>query len=104
VLNNERKLVLGTVIEELLRQRSSRRSDWLQEGNMEALRIYEQKLLQDRKFMSGQYAIWAAKAIDRKKFGQARQLLFKTFKLWPFNPNLLRTGLYYIRRVFQIKK
>lgn len=98
VLNNERKLVLAAVLEELLRQRSERGNDWLAEGKIEAVQAYEQKLLRDRKFMSGQYQIWAAKAIDRKKFAQARQLLGKTFRLWPLNPGLLRTGIYYVRQ------
>jgi glycosyltransferase involved in cell wall biosynthesis len=97
VLNNERKMIMPLILNELFRQRKKNGSDWLQEGRLEDLEKFEIQVLNDKKYMSEQYRVWAAKAINTRDFVQAKLLLAKALKKWPLNVNCLRTYFYYLR-------
>lgn len=98
VLDRPRKLIITAVMEELFRQRRGAGSDWLERDDTAALAAYEEQLLRNRGFMSEQYRIWAAKAVDKDDFAQARTLLGKAFALQPARMDLLRTAFYLVRR------
>lgn len=94
---NERKLVMPKVLYKLMNQYNLKQTDWLEQGKFSDLAAYETRLLNDRRLMSEQYRIWAAKSIDNRDFVQARLLLIKALKRWPLNLNCLRTFIYYLR-------
>ncbi|MDB5123517.1 MAG: glycosyl transferase [Mucilaginibacter sp.] len=94
---NERKLVMPRVLYKLMNQYNLKQTDWLEQGRFAELAAYEARLLNDRRFMSEQYRVWAAKAIDNLDFARAKALLAKALKRWPLNVNCLRTYFYYLR-------
>jgi glycosyltransferase involved in cell wall biosynthesis len=98
VLDNDRKLLMEPVLDELFRQRRTGGGDWLEAGKPELAAGFEDELRHNRRFMSGQYRTWAAKAIDRQNFGKARQLLLRAIGCWPFSLSLFKTTLYYFRK------
>jgi len=97
VLNNERKMIMPVILHELFQQRKENGTDWLQEGQTERLKTFEKKILNNKRFMSEQYRIWAAKAVDHRDFAQAKMLLIKASIAWPLNVKSLRTVFYYLR-------
>jgi glycosyltransferase involved in cell wall biosynthesis len=97
VLDDDRKLLAPAILKELIRQRQNLGTDWLEQNNLEALRNLEEELRNDTKFMSSQYRIWAAKAIDKKQMKRGRDLLFKAMRLNPWQIENLSTLSYYLR-------
>lgn len=98
VLDQPRKLIITAVMVELFRQRREANTDWLEQSNLSALAAFEDRLLQDTRFMAEEYRVWAAKAVDKGDLPQARTLLAKAFWLHPANTGLLRTAFYLARR------
>jgi glycosyltransferase involved in cell wall biosynthesis len=94
---NERKLIIPRVLAKLQQQYNAGKTDWLAEEKFDKIKAFETEKLNDRRFMSEQYRIWAAKAIDNRDFVQARLLLIEALKRWPLNVNCLRTFIYYLR-------
>lgn len=100
VLDNERKLIMPAVLDELIRQQERDGTDWLQQGREDTLDAHQAKLLRDPDFMAEQYRIWAAKAIDKRDWRQAAGLLRRSFRRKAINPMLARTAIYYLRQRF----
>ena len=100
VLDNERKLIIPVVVEKLLQQIEANGTDWLTEGNTEAIRNYERELLNDNKFLSDLYRAWAAKSIDKNDLTQAGKLLRKAFKINKSSTETFKTFIYYIRKKY----
>ena len=91
---SDRKLIMGEVLDTLVHQRRLTGTDDLETGSIEAL---EARLLADRKLLSEKLQIYAARAIDQRRWKEARVLISRAFRLSPFRPSLARTMLYYCR-------
>ncbi len=97
VLDNPRKLIAWEILEELYRQRNETGTDALEKGDLALMAEFESKLLSDKKFLSGKYRMWAAKAIDNRDWMRARKYLSKSISLYWANPLIYRTIIYYLR-------
>lgn len=97
-LDNPRKLTVVALVNELIRQRKNKGSDWLSDGNFDEALSYERELMKNRKWLGEQYRISAAHQIDLMKLHPARRLLLKAFILNPFNVSLARTLFYLLKR------
>lgn len=102
VLDKPRKLIITAVMDELFRQRREAGTDWLEQGDLGALATFEERLLQDKRYMAEQYRIWAAKAVDKGDLAQARKLLGKAFSLHAAHTGLMRTAFYLARRTLSL--
>jgi glycosyltransferase involved in cell wall biosynthesis len=98
VLNNKRKLIFIAVVQELLRQRQETGTDWLEKNDLTALKAFEDRLLNNNKYMAEQYRIWAAKAVDKRDWQQSKELLILSFRNGSFSKLWFKTALYYIRQ------
>lgn len=101
VLDNPRKLIVEEILEKLNSQQNEWGTDWLEQGKPELLLAYEQELMLDSTLMGDKYRIWAAKAIDSKKFQLAFSLLKQSFTYNKLNYNFYRTLAYYFRSRWQ---
>jgi len=97
VLDNSRKMIAGEILEKLKRQQLQEGTDWLQQGEEEKMQAYENQLLHNKKLMAEKYTTWAAKAIDKRDFKQARHLLKKSFSQDKAQQGFYRALLYYLR-------
>ena len=91
---SDRKLVMGDLLDTLLGQRQASGTDDLEQGRIDAL---EARLLADRRLLARNLQIYAARAIDQQRWGEARALLRRAFRLSPLRVSLARTLLYYCR-------
>jgi glycosyltransferase involved in cell wall biosynthesis len=97
VLDNDRKLIAQDIIAELHRLIKDTGTDWLQQGNIEAGKSFEEELFNNKSLMAKRYRMWAAKAIDKKNWKQATHLLKKHFKYSKTDVSGYRTLLYFLR-------
>lgn len=97
VLNDDRKLITQDIIRELHRLVTETGTDWLEKNKPEEGLAYEQSLFNNKKLMAQRYGMWAAKAIDKKNYPQAWELLKKLFGCSVTNIAGYRTFLYYFR-------
>ncbi len=100
--DNPRKLIGGLLLEELYNQLIATGTDCLQQNNIEEAEKFERKLLNNRKLMAERYRIWAAKAVDKKSFKEARQFIRKAMSAKMMHTDTLWTLSYYLRsRLFE---
>ena len=97
VYDDPRKLIAQDVIKELYRLVTETGTDWLEQNKPEEGLAFEQSLFNNKKLMAQRYRMWAAKAIDKKKWDQASSLLKKHFSCSMTDTNGYRTLLYYLR-------
>lgn len=97
VLNDRRKLIAQDIIAELFRQVKDTGTDWLQQGKPEQCRAFEESLYSNKPLMAKRYGMWAAKAVDKKNWPQAKELLKKHFSQSLTDISGYRTLLYYLR-------
>ena len=97
VFDNPRKMIVSEILKKLAEQQIATGTDWLQEGKEDKMREYESELQCSNQFMADQYKTWAAKAIDKKDFKQAKHLLKKSFAANKTQPGFYRTLFYYLR-------
>ncbi len=97
VLDDPRKLIAQDVIKELYRLITETGTDWLEQNKPEEGLAFEQSLFDDKKLMAQRYRMWAAKAIDKKNWAQAWDLLKKHFRCSLTDVDGYRTLLYYLR-------
>jgi glycosyltransferase involved in cell wall biosynthesis len=98
VFDSQRKLIVSEILCKLRQQQIQEKTDWLEQGNEEKMRAYERELLGNKSLMAEKYRTWAAKAIDKCNFSQAKTLLRKSLQLNAISPETYRTCLYYIRQ------
>jgi glycosyltransferase involved in cell wall biosynthesis len=98
VFDNPRKLIVEEILAELKRQRLQHKTDWVEKGELDKMRAFEKSLFDNKSFMSEKYRIWAAKAIDKKRWTEAASLLKTTFFKNPLNRAFYRSLLYYFRK------
>ncbi|OLY93894.1 Glycosyl transferase family 2 [Cnuella takakiae] len=94
VFDNPRKLLVADILKELRRQCIAYGTDSIQQGYFDKMLDFEKALLGNRSKMSEHYRTWAAKAIDKKRFGEAWSLLKKAILANPYNLNNYRTVFY----------
>ena len=97
ILDNQRKLITPEILAELYRQRKETGTDDLETGKLEKMRHFETQLFNNGELMAEKYRIWAAKAVDKKDWEQAKILLKKSLHLNRWNKSTNRTILYFIR-------
>ena len=100
VAGSDRKLIMGEVLERLLEQRAASGTDDLEQGRAAAL---EARLLADRGLLARKLQVYAARAIDQHRWGDARALIRRSFRWSPLRPALLRTIIYYWRSAPRFK-
>lgn len=97
VLDDKRKLIAQDIIAELHRLVTGTGTDWLEQGKPEEGRAFEEQLFNNKPLMAKRYGMWAAKAVDKKNWAQAKDLLKKHFSQSKTDIDGYRTLLYYIR-------
>ncbi|MCB0700170.1 MAG: glycosyltransferase family 2 protein [Chitinophagales bacterium] len=97
VLDDPRKLIAQDLIAELHRLIIETGTDWLEQGKPEEGRAFEEALFKNKPLMAQRYRMWAAKAIDKKNWVQAKDLLKKHFSCSKTDVSGYRTLLYYLR-------
>jgi glycosyltransferase involved in cell wall biosynthesis len=98
VLDSQRKLIVTEILSKLRQQQLHEKTDWLEQGDENKMRSYEKELLSNKTLMAAKYRTWAAKAIDKNNFTQAKALLRKSLALNAVSPETYKTFLYYIRQ------
>lgn len=97
VLDNERKMLVPYIMEELTNMFYASGGDVLSVDSDSHMKNFETSLTANRKFMAEQYRLWAAKATDKKDYKTAARLLAISSKKNMFNFNWYRTAAYYLR-------
>lgn len=100
VLDDRRKLIAQDLIAELHRLITTTGTDWFQEGKPEEAKLFEQSLFDNKPLMAKRYRMWAAKAVDKKNWAQAKELLGKHFSYSKTDISGYRTLWYYLRSRF----
>ena len=100
VLDDKRKLIAQDIIAELHRLNVETGTDWLEQGKPEEGKAFEQQLYNNKPLMAKRYRMWAAKAIDKKNWKQAKELLKKHFRYSKTDVSGYRTLLYYWRNKY----
>ena len=96
-LDNERKLSVISLIEELIRQRRETGEDWLSRGQPDKAIAFESNLLKQKQWLGEKYRIKAARSIDMRQLKPAFKYLTKAFALNPYSIKNTRTLLYLIK-------
>ncbi|MBS1773704.1 MAG: glycosyltransferase family 2 protein [Bacteroidetes bacterium] len=97
VYDKPRKLIAQDIIAELYRQITETGTDWLSEGHPEKMQQFEKELFMNKELMAKRYRVWAAKAIDKHNWQQAKALLKKCLQTGRAGFTGYRTLLYYIK-------
>lgn len=100
VLDDKRKLIAQDIIAKLHRLNVETGTDWLEQGKPEEGKAFEQQLYDNKPLMAKRYRMWAAKAIDKKNWKQAKELLKKHFRYSKTDVSGYRTLLYYWRNKY----
>jgi glycosyltransferase involved in cell wall biosynthesis len=91
---DERKLAMRLILDHLIAQRESSGTDDLADGRIGTT---ERKFTSHRALLANEVQTYAARAIDQKRWDDARSLLKRSFAFAPMRPALLRTLFYYLR-------
>lgn len=97
VLDNKRKLIAQDIIAELHRLIQTTGTDWLQQNDVNAGKAFEEGLYNNKPLMAKRYGLWAAKAVDKKNWKQAKHLLKQHFAYSKTNIQGYKTLFYYLR-------
>lgn len=97
VLDKPRKLIAQDIIAELHRLVTTTGTDWLQQGKLDEAQAFEESMYNNKPLMAKRYGMWAAKAIDKKNWKQAKELLKQHFSNSKTDMAGYRTLLYYLR-------
>lgn len=97
VLDDKRKLIAQDIIAELHRLITTTSTDWLEQGKYDEGKAFEQQMFNNKPLMAQRYRMWAAKAVDKKNWKQASELLKKHFDNSKTDIAGYRTLLYYLR-------
>ncbi len=99
--DHPRKLLVLSVIDELLRQRAHKGTDWLELNQEGKIKEFEEKLMGNKKYIGEQYRAFAAISIDSKRYNSAFSLLVRSFILKPFGPLQFKTLSYFFRSLLK---
>ena len=94
IAGSDRKLVMAELLEQLLDQRAACGTDDLENGRVFEL---EGRLLADKRLLAKNMQIYASRAVDQRRWPEARALIRQAFILSPLRPALAKTIIYYVR-------
>jgi glycosyltransferase involved in cell wall biosynthesis len=92
-----RKLISFDVYKFLKKQRIETGTDWLKEGNMEALNSYEQQLMNDKNYLADKIRMFACIQIDNGKYKNGWSLLKQAISTSPGFIKNYQSLLYLLR-------
>lgn len=98
VFDKPRKLIAQDIIAELHRQLTATGSDLLTQGKDHEMLAFEESLYKNNTLMAQRYRQWAAKAIDKKHWKQATDLLKKCLATGKADSTAYRTIFYYVKK------
>ena len=98
-----RKLVSYNIYKELKRQRIETGTDWLNDNNMTALKAYEEKLINNKRFIADKLRMFASIQIDNGKFKTGWELLRQALSLAPGYGKNYKTLMYLLRSMVKNK-
>jgi glycosyltransferase involved in cell wall biosynthesis len=96
-VNVFKKAISQDTYDELKRQRIATGTDWLKENDMEKMRAYEQKKLNDKDYIADKIRKFACIQIDYGNLKEGRTLLVAALKTSPFLKSNYRSILYYLK-------
>lgn len=102
IIDNPRKMIVIELIKELLRQRGTTNSDWLEKKDFIKLKEFEDNLLGDKEFISEQLRLYAAVAIDQRRYSEASNLLLKSFQNHLLTTKQISTLIYLIKSFLKV--
>ncbi len=92
--DNQNKLVIIELVEELILQRRNTGTDWLEQNDNEAIEKFIKGKFENKKWLAEKCRIFAAVQQDGGKKKASRQLIRTALKLNPWNPLIYRTLAY----------
>ena len=95
--NGLRKLMSFDIYKFLKKQRLKTGTDWLKEGNIEALKLYEQKLISDKNYLADKVRMFACIQIDNGKYKNGWSLLKQAINMSPGHIKNYKSLLYLLR-------
>ncbi len=98
VFDKPRKLIAQDIIAELHRQLTTSGTDLLTQGMNDEMLAFEESLYKNNRLMAQRYRQWAAKAIDKKHWKQATDLIRKCLATGKADSTAYRTIFYYIKK------
>lgn len=98
VFDKPRKLIAQDIIAELYNQLTTIGTDYISEGETDKMLHFENTLYNNNKLMAARYRMWAAKAIDKKHWKQATELLKKCIATGKADITAYRTIFYYFKK------
>lgn len=99
--NAMRKLISFDVYKELKRQRLTTGTDWLNDNNIADLQAYENKLLNDNKYIANKLRMFACIQIDNGKYKNGWSLLKQAIGVAPLFANNYRTLFYFMKAILK---
>jgi len=87
----------------LKRQRIETGTDWLNDNNMTALKAYEEKLINNKRFIADKLRMFASIQIDNGKFKTGWELLRQALSLAPGYGKNYKTLMYLLRSMVKNK-
>lgn len=95
--NARRKLISFDIYKELKKQRIATGTDWLKDNDMNALKTYEQKLLNDKNCIADKLRMFACIQIDNDKFETGWALLKQAIGTAPTFIKNYQSVLYFLK-------
>lgn len=95
--NGLKKLMSFDIYKFLKKQRLKTGTDWLKEGNIEALKLYEQKLMSNKNYLADKIRMFACIQIDNGKYSNGWSLLKQAFSMSPLYIKNYKSLLYLLR-------
>ncbi len=92
--DNNNKLVAIELIEQLILQRATEGTDWLERNDKDAIDGFIKTKLNNKKWLAEKYRIFAAVQRDGRKNKISRELIFRALRLNPWNAMTYRTLAY----------
>ncbi|MBZ0100487.1 MAG: hypothetical protein K8F30_15515, partial [Taibaiella sp.] len=92
-----RKLISFDIYKFLKKQRIETGTDWLKDGNMEALKDYEQKLMNDKNYLADKVRMFACIQIDNGRYKNGWSLLKQAISISPGFIKNYQSLLYLLR-------
>ncbi|MGC3946011.1 MAG: glycosyltransferase [Chryseolinea sp.] len=99
-ISNMRKMVMPYVLLELMRQRDTSGTDWLEQNDFESLSRLEKKISTGRSFLLRHYQIAAARCFDRRQFSSGFGMVWKGLLVGGVSKESLKTLWYGVRCLF----
>ncbi len=95
--NALRKLISYDIYQHLKKQRLETGTDWLKDGDMEALKSYEHQLMTTKEFIANKLRVFACIQIDNGKHETGWELLKQAISIAPFYLKNYQSLLYLLR-------